>query len=110
MNVRTHRTVFLLWLGITAAASAATSTGPDMRDTRMLSDPAISTDRIAFIYAGDLWTCDLDGGNVRRLTSSPGTESSPAFSPDGKWIAFSAQYEGNIDVYVVPRRAACRAA
>jgi tricorn protease len=102
MNVRTHRTVFLLWLGITAAASPATSTGPDTRDTRMLSDPAISKDRIAFIYAGDLWTCNLEGGDVRRLTSSPGTALSPAFSPDGKWIAYSAQHDGNIDVYVVP--------
>ncbi len=102
MNVRTHRTVLLLWLGIAAAASAATSTGPDTHDTRMLTDPAISKDRIAFIYAGDLWTCNLEGGDVRRMTSSPGTALSPAFSPDGKWIAYSAQHDGNIDVYVVP--------
>jgi tricorn protease len=75
--------------------------GPDIHDTRLLTEPAISADRIAFIYAGDLWTCGLDGGNVRRLTSDVGFESSPAFSPDGKWIAFSAQYEGNTDVYLV---------
>ncbi len=81
--------------------SAATPTGPDIHDTRLLTEPAISADRIAFIYAGDLWTCALNGQNVRRLTSDVGFESSPAFSPDGKWIAFSAQYEGNTDVYLV---------
>jgi tricorn protease len=86
----------------TASARAAESTqGPDIHDTRLLSEPAISADRIAFIYAGDLWTADRDGRNVRRLTSDVGAESSPAFSPDGKWIAFSAQYEGNVDVYIV---------
>ncbi|MEO8432485.1 MAG: PDZ domain-containing protein [Acidobacteriota bacterium] len=82
-------------------ASAAPEGGPDIRDTRLLSEPAISADRIAFIYAGDLWTCDRSGRDVRRLTADVGAESGPAFSPDGRWIAFSAQYEGNIDVYVV---------
>ena len=91
----------LLLLLCSAVASAAAATGPDIRDTRLLSEPAISADRIAFIYANDLWTCALDGSNVRRLTSDVGVESSPVFSPDGKWIAFSAQYEGNTDVYVV---------
>src|ERR1700731_2349798 len=81
--------------------AAEPAQGPDIHDTRLLSEPAISADRIACIYAGDLWTCDRDGRNVRRLTSDVGPESSPAFSPDGKWIAFSAQYEGNTDVYVV---------
>jgi len=89
--------LFSLLLSLSFAATA----DPNIRDTRLLSDPAISAERIAFIYANDLWTCDLDGKNVRRLTSDVGVESSPAFSPDGKWIAFSAQYEGNTDVYVV---------
>src|SRR5215813_11513119 len=83
--------------GILRAADA----GPDIRDTRMLSEPAISNDRIAFIYAGDLWTCDLSGGGVRRLTADVGLESNPAFSPDGKWIAYSAEFDGNTDVYLV---------
>src|SRR5215831_1017305 len=87
----------ILALPLAARADA----GPDIHDTRMLSEPAVSASKIAFIYAGDLWTCDLSGGDLRRLTSDVGTESSPAFSPDGKWIAFSAQYEGNTDVYVV---------
>src|SRR6476661_10692624 len=86
---------------LSLAALAAAAAGPDIHDTRLLSAPAVSASRIAFIYAGDLWTCDHGGGNVRRLTSGAGVESSPAFSPDGNWIAFSAQYEGNTDVYVV---------
>jgi tricorn protease len=74
----------------------------DIHDTRLLSDPAVSADRIAFGYANDLWVANLDGSGVRRLTSHPGIESGPRFSPDGKWIAFTGRYEGNTDVYVVP--------
>ncbi len=74
----------------------------DTIDTKLLTQPAVSADRIAFVYANDLWTAALDGGDVRRLTSDVGAESNPAFSPDGRWIAFSGQYDGNTDVYVVP--------
>lgn len=73
----------------------------DTKDTVFLSQPAISAARLAFTYAGDLWTADPDGQNPRKLTSDLGLESNPVFSPDGKWIAFSAQYEGNTDVYIV---------
>ena len=96
--------LFLAASGLsTLRADAASAAAPavDIHDTRLLSEPAISAERIAFIYAGDLWVCGRDGANVRRLTSDVGAESSPAFSPDGRSIAFSAQYEGNTDVYVV---------
>src|ERR1700682_5289558 len=73
----------------------------DIHDTRLLSDPAVSGDRIAFAYANDLWVANLDGSGVRRLTSHPGVESGPKFSPDGKWVAFTGRYEGNTDVYIV---------
>lgn len=56
---------------------------------------------MAFIYAGDIYVSDHKGGNVKRLTSHPASEYNPHFSPDGKWIAFSAGYEGNQDVYVI---------
>jgi tricorn protease len=92
---------FLLLLLAVPLAAAAPPAGPDIHDTRLLSEPAISAERIAFVYAGDVWTWNLDGGNVRRLTSDLALESRPAFSPDGKWIAFSGQYEGNTDVYLV---------
>src|SRR5262249_39063319 len=99
MKTRARLVSLLFSLGLLAAGRSAAD--PDIHDTRLLSEPAISATQIAFIYAGDLWTAGLDGKNVRRLTSDVGLESSPAFSPDGKWIAFSAQYEGNTDVYVV---------
>jgi tricorn protease len=70
-------------------------------DTRLLSQPAISATHVAFIYAGDLWSARIDGSEVRRLTTSEGPVSNPAFSPDGRTIAFSAQYSGNTDVYSV---------
>jgi tricorn protease len=86
--------VFLIW--------TATSLSVDIRDTKLLSQPAISKTHIVFAYAGDLWLANLDGQNVRRLTTDVGVESSPEFSPDGEWVAFSGQYDGNTDVYVVP--------
>jgi tricorn protease len=91
-------------IGWTAAvmAGAISGFGLDIRDTRMLAQPAIGKTQIAFQYAGDLWTADLEGKNVRRLTSDMGLESNPAFSPDGALVAFSAQYDGNTDVFTVP--------
>ncbi len=74
---------------------------PDIRDTRLLTQPAVSGQHVAFVYADNLWVADLDGKNVRRLTSDLDGVSNPVFSPDGSVIAFSAQYEGNVDVYVV---------
>lgn len=71
-------------------------------DTRMLSQPAISANNIAFIYAEDLWISNADGTQPRRLTVDEGIESDPVFSPDGRMIAFSAQYDGNTDVFVLP--------
>lgn len=70
-------------------------------DTRMMRQPALSATSIAFIYANDLWVAETDGSNPRRLTADEGVESNPVFSPDGKWIAFSAQYDGNTDVFLV---------
>ena len=69
---------------------------------RFLHQPDISGELIAFIYAGDLWTVSVEGGTAGRLTAHPGRESNPRFSPDGKWIAFSAEYDGNTDVYLIP--------
>ena len=76
--------------------------GIDIKDTRMLSQPAVSDSQVAFIYAEDLWVANIDGSNPRRLTVDEGIESLPSFSPDGKLIAFSAQYDGNTDVFIVP--------
>jgi tricorn protease len=76
--------------------------GIDPHDTRLMEQPAISQDHIAFIYANDLWVANLDGSQPRRLTVDEGFESRPRFSPDGKTIAFSAEYDGNTDVFLIP--------
>ncbi|MFC1724528.1 PDZ domain-containing protein [candidate division KSB1 bacterium] len=93
---------FLFLILVSFQIPAVQQSGHDIHDTKLLNQPAISKDHIAFVYAGDLWTADLNGKNVKRLTSDEGSESDPVFSPDGKLIAFSAQYDGNTDVFVVP--------
>ena len=64
--------------------------------------PDINGNRIVFAAEGDLWVASDAGGVARRLTTHPGTEYFPRFSPDGKWIAFTGEYDGNQDVYVIP--------
>src|SRR5262245_50642040 len=64
--------------------------------------PSLSKTHIAFCYADDLWIVPRDGGQARQLTTNPGVEWGPVFSPDGKNIAFTGSYDGNEDVYVVP--------
>jgi len=91
-----------LILGLAAIVGTTLRANVNTSDTRLLSQPAISATHVAFVYAGDLWSAQIDGSDVRRLTSDDGVESNPAFSPDGRLIAFSAQYEGNTDVYTVP--------
>ena len=70
--------------------------------TQLLRQPTLSDDAVVFIYANDLWKADKAGGAAIRLTSNEGSESAPHFSPDGSMIAFTAQYGGNSDVYVIP--------
>lgn len=69
---------------------------------RLMRFPDIYKDRIVFVYAGDLWLVSSEGGIAKRLTTHEGLELFPKFSPDGKMIAFSGQYDGNTDVYVIP--------
>src|SRR3954452_5874166 len=88
----------LLCLG---AAALTPSSASAQIDARMFRYPAVSKTQIAFVYAGDIWVAPKAGGGAVRLTSSPGEESFPRFSPDGQKIAYSASYDGNIDVFVV---------
>jgi tricorn protease len=69
---------------------------------RLMRFPDVYKDKIVFSYAGDLWRVASAGGAARRITSHPGLELFPKFSPDGKWIAFTGQYDGNFNVYVIP--------
>jgi tricorn protease len=68
----------------------------------LLQKPALSQTQIVFSYAGDLWIVNRTGGAAQRLTSGTGIESEPVFSPDGKTIAFTGEYDGNVDVFTIP--------
>ena len=73
----------------------------DEPQTRLLRFPDIEGDRIAFVFAGDIWVVGAEGGVARRLTSHEGMELFPKFSPDGRWIAFSGEYSGTRQVHVI---------
>ena len=68
----------------------------------LLRHPTLSRDKIAFCYAGDIWTVSREGGDATRLTAGVGSKCDPYFSPDGQWIAYTAEYYGNPDVFVIP--------
>ncbi len=84
-----------------AACVVCVARAQDAPETLLLQDPTVSCDQVAFVYAQDLWIVGRAGGAAARLTSHVGREFSPRFSPDGSWIAFSAEYDGNVDVYAV---------
>lgn len=71
--------------------------------TRLLRQPTMSDSNIAFTYGGDIWITDLNGQNLKRITSTPAIESEPQFSPNGDWIAFSSNRSGNTAVYIVSK-------
>lgn len=71
-------------------------------DARMLRYPDVSATHISFVYAGDIWVMPKEGGVANKLSSPKGEESFPRFSPDGSLIAFSGNYDGNTDIYVIP--------
>jgi tricorn protease len=68
----------------------------------LMQDPTLNASHIVFVYGGELWNVSREGGTAVQLTNGPGRKLAPRFSPDGKWIAFSAQYNGNFNVYVMP--------
>ncbi len=76
--------------------------GKAITDARMMRFPDINNNLVAFVYAGDIWTVSASGGDARRLTSHEGMELFPKISPDGKWIAFSGEYSGTRQVYIIP--------
>ncbi|MCC7195982.1 MAG: PDZ domain-containing protein [Gemmatimonadaceae bacterium] len=84
------------------AIAAAAFRPADDPLTRMLRAPSVSEKHIAFTYAQNVWVVDRAGGAARRITSFQGATQSPKISPDGRLVAFSGEYAGNVDVYVVP--------
>jgi len=88
------------WVVLCVLGCACLALG--QQEGRLMRFPDIHKDKIAFYYGGDLWLASSTGGVARRITSHPGRELFPKFSPDGKWIAFTGQYDGNFNVYVIP--------
>src|SRR3990172_8210981 len=80
----------------------ATTVAMAQQEARLLRFPAIYGDRIVFTYAGDLYTVSSNGGVARKITSDIGMEMFARFSPNGKYIAFTGQYDGNSEVYLIP--------
>ena len=89
-------------LALAAAAAAGAAAQNAAQEARLLRFPATNGREIAFSYAGDLWTVPVEGGQARRLTSHIGYEMFARYSPDGKTIAFTAEYDGNREVYSMP--------
>ncbi len=90
-------------LALLALAAAALAAGPaPAAPARFLTYPEVRGETVVFSYEGDLFRVPLAGGVAVRLTTHPGTEDSPRLSPDGKWIAFRASYDGAPDVYLMP--------
>lgn len=88
----------ILLLALTIFAFSAVS---QEKLTRLLRQPDIHGDTVAFVYAGDIWLASTAGGEARRLTSDDGMEYFPKFSPDGRWIAFTGDYSGSRQVFVI---------
>jgi tricorn protease len=92
----TNKRILLSLLALLVAALPAAG------QTKLLRFPDVFGDTVAFVYAGDLWLAPAAGGTARRLTAHPGVEVFPKFSPDGSQVAFTGQYDGDEQVYVMP--------
>jgi tricorn protease len=90
------------WTTLLVLGWACLAAAQEMQEGRLMRFPDISRDKIAFYYGGDIWIVPRSGGVARRVTSHPGRELFPKFSPDGKWLAFTGQYDGNFNVYAMP--------
>jgi tricorn protease len=95
MEAKMKRAFLLLFL-ISVSSLAV------LAQTKLARFPDIHGDKVVFTYAGDLWTVSASGGTATRLTAHSGVEVFAKFSPDGKWIAFTGQYDGDEQVYVIP--------
>lgn len=87
---------------IVALILSATSFVCAQDNPLLMRTPTLNKTHIVFSYAGDLWAVGRDGGEASRLTTGVGREFSPLFSPNGQWIAFTGEYDGNVDIYVMP--------
>jgi tricorn protease len=89
-------------LSLLITLTTATAVFAQADKPMLFRQPTMNRADIVFVYAGDLWKVPRTGGSAERLTSGMGTESAPIFSPDGNWIAFTGEYDGNVDAFVMP--------
>jgi tricorn protease len=92
------RLISVLFFALFASISASAQDEKPL----LMQDPTLNATHIVFAYGGELWAVSREGGAGSKLTNGPGRKSKPRFSPDGKWIAFTGQYNGNLDIYVMP--------
>ncbi|HUE53079.1 MAG TPA: PDZ domain-containing protein [Terriglobales bacterium] len=90
------------WVMLGVMTCACLSAGQEMPEGRLMRFPDLYKDKVVFMYGGHLWLASSSGGVARRITSGAGRELFPKFSPDGKWIAFTGQYDGNFNVCLMP--------
>lgn len=100
--MRSLRSPALLVCVVALVLAAASAPATAQVDARMFRQPDVSATQIAFVYAGDIWVAPKSGGTAHRLSTPEGEERFPRFSPDGSTLAFTANYDGNEDVYRVP--------
>jgi len=101
MQARGFFLQLLAFFLLSQCAPADAADAADDAGTRLLRQPSLSREHLAFVFGGDIWISDRDGRRPVRITAHPASEFAPHFSPDGRWIAFSAAYDNNTDVYVV---------
>ncbi len=101
MNILSRFSVFLYLIASGLISIMTVSAQNLPTTTRLLRFPTTNGTQIVFCYAGELYTVGKEGGIARRLTSGPGYTSFSRFSPDGSQIAFTSQYDGNTEVYVM---------
>ncbi len=94
---RTNKMILLIFASLMFLSGISAA-----EEARLMRFPDINKNVIAFVYAGDIWTVDSKGGEARRLTSHLGMELFPKISPDGRWIAFSGEYSGTRQVFIIP--------
>jgi len=97
-----RKTILILSLLFIASTVKISTGGLAQEKPTLMRQPTMSRTQIVFSYAGDLWIAPRGGGEASRLTTGVGNESSPQFSPDGTTVAFTGEYDGNVDLYTVP--------
>jgi dipeptidyl aminopeptidase/acylaminoacyl peptidase len=90
------------YIGLVLGVLSVATTIANADEARLVRYPHYHNGKVAFTYLGDIWTADESGLNIQRLTAHHARDMTPRFSPDGKWIAFSSDREGNLDVWVIP--------